>query len=137
MAPHTIASPVGVVCRYKAKTELFSSPRGLHTRTGLPSLLRLNLDSSLKMVLFHSTAVRFPRAWHHSKRRRLRVVVKGSTRNGCYDPKFPSARRLRMVREDTEAPNEDATCAWMATDETVGCSHAFLIMWRSSRRLLY
>ncbi|GFV66805.1 histone-lysine N-methyltransferase SETMAR [Trichonephila clavipes] len=33
-----------------------SSPRGLNTRTRLPSLLRLNLDLSLKTTGFHSTA---------------------------------------------------------------------------------
>ncbi|GFU91060.1 uncharacterized protein TNCV_4923911 [Trichonephila clavipes] len=38
-----------------------------------------------------------------------------------------------MVREDTRAPIEGATCAWMAID--VDCTLAFLTMWRSSRRL--
>ncbi|GFT76056.1 uncharacterized protein TNCV_1255451 [Trichonephila clavipes] len=70
MAPHTITPAVGVVCRCKAKAGLRRLPRGLHTRTRLSSLLRLNLDSSLKTTLFHSTAVQFPRARHHSKRRR-------------------------------------------------------------------
>ncbi|GFS69926.1 uncharacterized protein TNCV_3102211 [Trichonephila clavipes] len=37
--------------------------------------------------------------------------VKGSPRNGCRDPKCNSAWRLRMVREDTGAPNESATFA--------------------------
>ncbi|GFU31221.1 uncharacterized protein TNCV_1742181 [Trichonephila clavipes] len=41
-----------------------------------------------------------------------------------------------MVREDTWAPSEGATCAWMATDEAVGCTRAFLTMWHSSRRLV-
>ncbi|GFW24829.1 uncharacterized protein TNCV_1960941 [Trichonephila clavipes] len=41
-----------------------------------------------------------------------------------------------MVREDTGAPNEGATSAWMAADEAVSCTRAFLTMWRSSRRLL-
>ncbi|GFW91953.1 hypothetical protein TNCV_2152351 [Trichonephila clavipes] len=45
--------------------------------------------------------VQFPRAWHHSKRRRRWVSVKGRTRNGCHDPKSPSSRHLRMVRENT------------------------------------
>ncbi|GFV35507.1 uncharacterized protein TNCV_3205381 [Trichonephila clavipes] len=38
--------------------------------------------------------------------------VKGSTSNGRRDHKCPSARRLHMVREDTGALNEGATCAW-------------------------
>ncbi|GFU88697.1 uncharacterized protein TNCV_4443741 [Trichonephila clavipes] len=42
-----------------------------------------------------------------------------------------------MVREDTGAPNEDATCVWMAADEAVGCTSALITMWRSSRRLVY
>ncbi|GFT25605.1 hypothetical protein TNCV_1965251 [Trichonephila clavipes] len=38
---------------------------------------------------------------------------------------------LRMAQEDTGAPNEGATCAWMAADEAVGCTSAFHMMWRS------
>ncbi|GFU45415.1 uncharacterized protein TNCV_3625451 [Trichonephila clavipes] len=81
-----------------------------------------------KMAWFHSAAVQFPRARHHSKRRRLWVGIKRSTRNGCRVPKCPYTRRIRMVPEDTGAPNEGATCAWMATDEAVGCARAFLTM---------
>ncbi|GFT26221.1 uncharacterized protein TNCV_1544301 [Trichonephila clavipes] len=76
----------------------------------------------------------FPRARHHSKRRRPWVGVKGSTRNGLHDPKCPSANHLCMVRKDTRAPREGATCAWMAADEAVDCTRTFLMMWRSSRR---
>ncbi|GFX61040.1 uncharacterized protein TNCV_4116912 [Trichonephila clavipes] len=136
LPPHTITSAVGATCRCKAKARLRRSPRDLHTRTRLSSLLRLNLDSSLKTTWFHSAAVLFPRARHHSKRRRRWLGVKGSKCNGHRDPKCPSARRLRMVRKDTGAPNEGATCAWMAADEVVGCTRAFLTMWRSSRRLV-
>ncbi|GFV80059.1 uncharacterized protein TNCV_4654761 [Trichonephila clavipes] len=57
-------------------------------------------------------------------------------RNGHRYPKCPSARRLRMVREDTGAPNEGAPWAWMAADDAIGCTRAFLTMWRSSRRLV-
>ncbi|GFV70892.1 uncharacterized protein TNCV_3040871 [Trichonephila clavipes] len=137
MASHTITSAVGVVYRCKAKAGLRCSPRGLHTRTRLSSLLRLNLDSSLKTTWLHSSAVQFPRAWHHSKRRRRWVGVQGCTRNGCRDSKYPSARHLRRVREDTGAPSEGATCAWTAADEAVGCTRAFLTMWWSSRRLVF
>ncbi|GFY12457.1 uncharacterized protein TNCV_1798791 [Trichonephila clavipes] len=70
---------------------------------------------------------------HHSKRRRRWVGVKGSTRNGRHDPKCPSARRLRMFREDTGTPNEGANCTWMAANEAVGCTGAFLTMGWSSR----
>ncbi|GFV09805.1 uncharacterized protein TNCV_2598591 [Trichonephila clavipes] len=48
----------------------------------------------------------------------------------------PSARRLRMARKDTGVPNEGATCSWMAADEAVGCTRAFLTMWWSSQRLV-
>ncbi|GFU59628.1 uncharacterized protein TNCV_3185991 [Trichonephila clavipes] len=136
MAPHTITPAVGAVWRFKAKAELRRLPRGLHTRTRLLSLLRLNLDSSLKAIWFLSAAVQFPRAWHHSKRRRRWVGVKGSTRIGHRDSKCPPARRLRMVREDTGAPSEGATCVWMADDKAVGCTLAFLTMWLSSQRLV-
>ncbi|GFU18442.1 uncharacterized protein TNCV_1981171 [Trichonephila clavipes] len=71
MVPHTITPAVGVVCRCKAKARLKRPPR-----------------------------VQFPPARHHSKRRRRWVGVKGRSRNEHRDPKCPSARRLRMVRED-------------------------------------
>ncbi|GFT77999.1 uncharacterized protein TNCV_2820231 [Trichonephila clavipes] len=70
MAPYTIKPAGEVVCRSKTKAGLRRSPHGLHTRTRLSLLLRLNLDSSLKTTWFHSAAVQFPRALHHSKRRR-------------------------------------------------------------------
>ncbi|GFX33029.1 uncharacterized protein TNCV_3812981 [Trichonephila clavipes] len=62
--------------------------------------------------------------------------VKGNTHNGHLDPKCSSASRLRTFREDTCTPNEGAACAWMAADEAVGCTRAFLTMWPSSRRLV-
>ncbi|GFW94990.1 hypothetical protein TNCV_1464881 [Trichonephila clavipes] len=64
-------------------------------------------------------------------------LVRATTPNGgvnrwasraAHDPKCPSARRLRMVRKDTEAPSEGATYAWMAADEEVGCKRAFPTM---------
>ncbi|GFV23448.1 e3 ubiquitin-protein ligase RNF13 [Trichonephila clavipes] len=61
MPSHAITPAVGAVCRCKAKAGLRRSPRGLHTRTRLSSLLRLNLDSSLKTTWFHSAAIQFPR----------------------------------------------------------------------------
>ncbi|GFT44557.1 uncharacterized protein TNCV_2808081 [Trichonephila clavipes] len=71
--------------------------------------------------------VQFPRARHHTKRRRRWVGVKGSTRNRRRYPKCPSARRLRMVREDIGACSEGAK-AWMAADEAFGCTCEFLTM---------
>ncbi|GFW06016.1 uncharacterized protein TNCV_4478101 [Trichonephila clavipes] len=136
MTPCTITPAVGAACYRKAKSGLRRSPRGLHTRTRLSSLLRLNLNLSLKTTWFHSAAVQFPRARHHSKRRRRSVDIKGSSRKARRDPKCPSARRLRMVREDTGAPSQGATCAWMAAVEAVGCTRAFLTLWRFSRRLV-
>ncbi|GFT00419.1 uncharacterized protein TNCV_1981601 [Trichonephila clavipes] len=59
--------------------------------------------------------------------------VDGRTRNGLRDAKCPSARRLR---EDTEAPSEGATCAWLTANEAVGCARAFLSMGLSSQRLI-
>ncbi|GFU90896.1 e3 ubiquitin-protein ligase RNF13 [Trichonephila clavipes] len=69
MAPITPA--VRTVCRCKEKERLRRFPRGLPTRTRLSSLLRLNLDSSLKTTWFHSTAVCF--------------LVRGTTPNGGVD----------------------------------------------------
>ncbi|GFY22871.1 uncharacterized protein TNCV_2181321 [Trichonephila clavipes] len=40
-----------------------------------------------------------------------------------------------MAQEDTGAPNEGATYAWVVADEAVDCTRAFHTMWRSSRRL--
>ncbi|GFS54344.1 uncharacterized protein TNCV_4808551 [Trichonephila clavipes] len=136
MTPHTITPAVGEVRRCKANAGLRRSPWRLHTRTRLSALLRLNLDSSLKTPWFHSSAVQFTRARHLSKRRRRWAGVKGSTLNGRLHPKCPSARCLRKVREDTGAPREGATCAWMVADDSTGCTRALLTMWRSSRRLV-
>ncbi|GFS65380.1 uncharacterized protein TNCV_2451861 [Trichonephila clavipes] len=111
MVPHTITPGVGAVCLCKAKAGLRRSPRGLYTRTRFSSLLRLNLDSSLKTIWFNSAAVQFPCVRHHSKRRLRWLGIKGSTCNGHRNPKCPSARRHRMVREDTGAPSEGATSA--------------------------
>ncbi|GFU56402.1 transposable element Tcb1 transposase [Trichonephila clavipes] len=83
-----------------------------------------------------TAAVQFSRARHHSKWGRRWVGVSGSTSNGRRYPKCPLARRLRMVREDTGAPNEGATCTWMAADEAFGCKRAFFKMWRSSGPLV-
>ncbi|GFY01197.1 uncharacterized protein TNCV_5076641 [Trichonephila clavipes] len=77
---------------------------------------------------FHSAAVQFSRAWHHSKRRRRWLGNKGSTCNGRSDPKCPSARRLRMVREDTGAPDVGATCAWMSSMKQLAV-HVHFLRW--------
>ncbi|GFX58598.1 e3 ubiquitin-protein ligase RNF13 [Trichonephila clavipes] len=74
------------------KAGLRRSPRGLHTRTQLSPLLRLNRDSSLNMTWFHSAAVQFPCVRHHSKLNHRRVDFKGSTRNWRRDPKCPLSR---------------------------------------------
>ncbi|GFU35625.1 uncharacterized protein TNCV_2099231 [Trichonephila clavipes] len=104
MAPHTITPAVGAVCCCKAKAGLKRSPRGLRTPTRLSSLLRLNLDSSLKTTWFHSAAVQFPRAWHHSKWRYRWVGVKGSTHNGRRNPNCPSAMCFYLVLRRHRSP---------------------------------
>ncbi|GFV65718.1 e3 ubiquitin-protein ligase RNF13 [Trichonephila clavipes] len=91
MVLHTITPAMGALCRCKAKAGLRRSSRGLHTQTRLSSLLRLNLDSSLKTTWFHSAASQFSRAGHHSKRRCRWVGVKSSTRNG---PAIPNVIQL-------------------------------------------
>ncbi|GFW23943.1 uncharacterized protein TNCV_4949891 [Trichonephila clavipes] len=126
MTPHTITPAARAVCHCKAKAGSRRSTWGLYTQTRLSSLLRSNLDLLLKTTWFHSAA-------DHSKGRRRWVGVKGSTHNGRRDPKRPSARCLRMVRKDSRAPSEGDTCAWRATDESIGCTRAFLMMWWSSR----
>ncbi|GFW40775.1 uncharacterized protein TNCV_4368231 [Trichonephila clavipes] len=73
-----------------------------------------------------ATSHKFPRVWRNSKWMRRWDCVNGSTCNGRRDPKFPSARCRRMVREDTGTSYEGATCALMAADEAVGCMRAFL-----------
>ncbi|GFU04806.1 uncharacterized protein TNCV_2275151 [Trichonephila clavipes] len=52
MSPHTITTAVGAVCRCKANAGSRRSPQGLHRRTQLSSMLRLNLDSLLKTTWF-------------------------------------------------------------------------------------
>ncbi|GFW76520.1 e3 ubiquitin-protein ligase RNF13 [Trichonephila clavipes] len=67
MAPHTNTQAVGAVFRCKANAELRRSSRGLHTRTRLSSVLRLNLKPSLKTTWCHSAADQFPHARYHFK----------------------------------------------------------------------
>ncbi|GFX85723.1 e3 ubiquitin-protein ligase RNF13 [Trichonephila clavipes] len=78
METHTITPPVGAVCCYKAKSGLGCSPQGLHTRTPLSSLVRFNLDSSLKTTWYHSGTVHFTLAGHHSKRRPRWVALRAA-----------------------------------------------------------
>ncbi|GFY28230.1 transposable element Tcb1 transposase [Trichonephila clavipes] len=61
--------------------------------------------------------------------------VKDSTRNGHRDPKCPSARRLHMVREDTGAPSEGATCASMTADEAVGFTRKSVVVLDETKQL--
>ncbi|GFX64889.1 uncharacterized protein TNCV_450271 [Trichonephila clavipes] len=84
------------------------------------------------MTWFHSDAVQFPRARHHSKRMRRWVGVRAAHVMGVSISNVLQQSALRMVREDTGAPNEGATCGWMAADEEVECTRAFLTIWRSS-----
>ncbi|GFU24539.1 uncharacterized protein TNCV_2264911 [Trichonephila clavipes] len=67
--------------------------------------------------------------------------MSGTTPNRGNDGSAPRSQMsfnqaLPMVREDTGAPSEGAISAWMAADEAVGCTRAFLIMWWSFRRLV-
>ncbi|GFX08478.1 uncharacterized protein TNCV_4019951 [Trichonephila clavipes] len=94
MASHTLTPAVWGICRCKAKAELRRSPRDFQIRKRLSSLLKLNLDSSLKKTWFHSVAVQSRRARHYSKRRILWVGVIGSILKGPCDTRCPSARRL-------------------------------------------
>ncbi|GFW73049.1 uncharacterized protein TNCV_831681 [Trichonephila clavipes] len=118
MGSHTLTPAVWGVCRCKAKAELRRSPRDFQIRKRLSSLLKLNLDSSLK-TWFHSVAVQSRRARHYSKRRILRVGVIGSILKGPCDTTCPSARRLATVREDTGARSKGASCVWTATNDAV------------------
>ncbi|GFX39697.1 uncharacterized protein TNCV_2104411 [Trichonephila clavipes] len=124
MAPHIITHGVGAVCRCKAKAGSRRSPRGLHTLTQLPLLLKLDLDSSLKTTWSHSVADQYL----HSKRRRWWLGTIGSVRNGRRDTRCPSARRLALVREDTGARSEGAACVWTVANEAVGSTRACRMM---------
>ncbi|GFV53576.1 hypothetical protein TNCV_1177721 [Trichonephila clavipes] len=53
------------------------------------------------MHINQDSEIQFSSAQHHSKRRSRWVGGKDIIRNGRRDPKCPSARRLRMVRENT------------------------------------
>ncbi|GFU92035.1 uncharacterized protein TNCV_1665201 [Trichonephila clavipes] len=120
----------------KAKTGLSRSSRGSpHTNTiVITTEIRSGFIAKDVLVSFHRSPLSScaaPLQTEASMGRRH-----GQARNGRCDPKCPSARRLRMVREDTGAPNEGATCTWMAADKGVGCMRAFRTMWRSTRRLV-
>ncbi|GFV06261.1 hypothetical protein TNCV_4589201 [Trichonephila clavipes] len=81
------------------------SPRVLHTNT---IVITVEIESEFvaenDLVPFRCGIVSLV-ARHHSKRRRRWMGVKGAhLHTGRHDPKCPSARRLRTVREDTRAP---------------------------------
>ncbi|GFX18016.1 e3 ubiquitin-protein ligase RNF13 [Trichonephila clavipes] len=124
MAPHTITPAVGVISHCKAKVGLRRSPRDLHTRTRLSTLLRLNLDSSLKTTWFHSAAVQFPRTRYHSKWRRRWVGGKDSTRNGRRDPKCATAGAFIRF-EKTQGPlvNVLPVSGWQPMKQLAVCMH--------------
>ncbi|GFV67892.1 uncharacterized protein TNCV_926581 [Trichonephila clavipes] len=124
MVPYTITPTVGAVCQCKVNAGLKSSPWGLHTGTRLSSLLKLNLDSSLKTTWFHSVAAPSRRERHHYKRRCRWVGVIGNPRYRHCE----SARRLAMVWEDTKAHSEGAACVWTKAIEAVGSTHAWRMM---------
>ncbi|GFV73404.1 uncharacterized protein TNCV_3389201 [Trichonephila clavipes] len=137
MAPHAITPAVEVVCHCKAKAGLRRSPRGLHTRTRLSSLLRLSLDSSQKTTWFSIPL-------------QSSFLVRCTTPNGGVDgwasraahvmgaviPNVLQPSAFVWFEKTQGAPSEGATCAWIAADEEVGCSRAFLMKWRSSQRLV-
>ncbi|GFU58386.1 uncharacterized protein TNCV_57981 [Trichonephila clavipes] len=130
MAPHTITPALGVVCRYKAKAGLRRSPRGLHTRTQLSSLLILNLDLSLKTTCLHFTVVQFPE-------------VGGTTSNRGVDGR--ALKATHVMGATITNVLQPGSFVWFekeqellvkAADETVSCTGAFFMMWWSSRRLV-
>ncbi|GFV56486.1 uncharacterized protein TNCV_2276241 [Trichonephila clavipes] len=96
----------------------------------------------------YSWAVMVPRI--NTRGGRSSFLVRGTTPNGGVDgwasraahvtgaaiPNVLQPGAFVWFREDTGAPSEDATCAWMSADEAVGCTRVFLMMWRSSRRLV-
>ncbi|GFV64873.1 hypothetical protein TNCV_3847381 [Trichonephila clavipes] len=126
VAPHTITPAVRTVCCCKAKGRIEAFPMGsLHTNA-----IESGFVAKGDLVPFCCSLVSSCATPLQTKT--LMGGARGNTCNGCRDPKCPSARCLHMVREDTEAPNEVATCDWMAVDEAVDCTCAFLTMWQYS-----
>ncbi|GFX32838.1 uncharacterized protein TNCV_889741 [Trichonephila clavipes] len=118
------------------------SKLGIETRSSLSNHVSDNISNVQFCELTSSKSVWRP----GSIPLQSSVLVRGTTPNGggdewtpnaARDPKCPSARRIRMVREDTGARSEGATCAWMVADEAVGCTRAFLTMWWFTRRLVF
>ncbi|GFW99151.1 e3 ubiquitin-protein ligase RNF13 [Trichonephila clavipes] len=98
MAPHTIAPAVGAVCHCKVKAGLRQAPRGLHTRTRLSSLLKMNLDSSLKTIWFHFVAVKSRHAGLYYKQR-YRWVSLAAHIMGATIPDILQLGALRWFRK--------------------------------------
>ncbi|GFW80511.1 uncharacterized protein TNCV_2416131 [Trichonephila clavipes] len=109
-------------------TGLRRSPRGLHTRPQLSSLLKLNLDLSLKTNWFHFIAVQSCYVSHLSKRRHRWMDDIGSIRNGHRDTRSPSARNLAMVWEDIGAHSKGAPCVQKDVNDAVGATCACRMM---------
>ncbi|GFW17602.1 uncharacterized protein TNCV_2651601 [Trichonephila clavipes] len=131
------------ICLIRDKSGDLTLPRNKGSiealTTGSPNTNTIVITAEIESRFARARVAKNDLAWFHSvavQVLRARRAAKGSIRIGRLDTKCPLVRRLHMVREDTGAPNEGAICAWMALDEAVGCTRAFLTMWWSSRRLI-
>ncbi|GFV85637.1 hypothetical protein TNCV_3436401 [Trichonephila clavipes] len=77
MAPHSITTAVGAVCRCTTKAGLRHSTGSSHTNT-IVITAEVEFGIVAKDDLVPSAAVQFPRVRHHSKRRCRWVEVMGS-----------------------------------------------------------
>ncbi|GFV54612.1 e3 ubiquitin-protein ligase RNF13 [Trichonephila clavipes] len=113
--PHTITPAVGAVCRCKAKTGLRRSPRGLHIRIRLSSLLRLNLDSRV------------------AKGELVPFLVRGSTPNGDADGCMSRAAHVMGA----VIPNSLPPGAFVWFEKTHGSLMKVLLVpeWRPMKQL--
>ncbi|GFW75646.1 uncharacterized protein TNCV_4428291 [Trichonephila clavipes] len=119
MASHTITPAVGVMCRCKAKAVL---RRSQHTNT---IVITVGIESGFvakdDLVPFRCNPVSScvaPLQMEASMGGCQRQHTKWAPRSQMSFSQAPSygSRRHR-------GPSEGATCAWMAADEAVGCTH--------------
>ncbi|GFW39967.1 hypothetical protein TNCV_5116501 [Trichonephila clavipes] len=100
MTSHTITPAVGAVCRCKAKE------RGVYHGFPHTIIITAEIESGCvvkdDLVPFRCSLVSSCAAPFQTEASRGEAF-KGSTHNGRCDSKCPSARRLRVVREDTWA----------------------------------
>ncbi|GFW76336.1 uncharacterized protein TNCV_1581151 [Trichonephila clavipes] len=111
MTPHTITPPVEVVCRCKSKAGLRRSPASIPQQS---SFLMRGTTSNGGID-----------GWVSREAHLMGAAIPNVLQPGAF-----------VWFEKTQGPPVKVYLCWMAANEAVGCTHEFLTILQSSRRLV-